>query len=52
MTCRVDTQGQPYETPADVILRRAGNDRDEVERRARELSDKLAAGTLEPGDIG
>jgi hypothetical protein len=51
-TCRADTQCQPYETPADVILRRAGNDRDEVERRARELSEKLDAGTLEPADIG
>jgi hypothetical protein len=51
-TCRADTQCQPYETAADVILRRAGNDRDEVERRARELKEKIDAGTLEPDDIG
>jgi hypothetical protein len=52
MACRVDTQCQPYETPADVIRRKAGNDLDEVERRAREINEKLEAGTLTETDIG
>jgi hypothetical protein len=50
--CNVDTQCQPFETPVDVIRRQAGNDFDEIERRARELNEKLDAGTLEAGDIG
>jgi hypothetical protein len=50
--CRVDLQCQPYETPADVIRRQAGNDRDEVERRARELAGKLESGELSASDIG
>lgn len=49
--CNVDTQCQPFETPVDVIRRQAGNDYDEIERRARELNEKLDAGTLEEGDI-
>src|SRR5262245_625062 len=39
--CNVDTQCQPFETPVDVIRRQAGNDYDEIERRARELNEKL-----------
>jgi hypothetical protein len=50
--CNIDTQCQPFETPVDVIRRQAGNDFDAVERRARELNDKLDAGTLEESDIG
>ena len=50
--CNIDTQCQPFETPEDVIRRQAGNDFDAVERRARELNDKLDAGTLEESDIG
>lgn len=50
--CNVDTQCQPFETPVDVIRRQAGNDFDAIERRARELNDKLDAGTLEESDIG
>jgi len=50
--CHIDTQCQPFETPVDVIRRQAGNDYDDVERRARELNEKLDAGTLEEGDIG
>ncbi len=50
--CNVDTQCQPFETPVDVIRRQAGNDFDEIERRARELNEKIDAGTLEEGDIG
>lgn len=49
--CNVDTQCQPFETPLDIIRRQAGNDYDEIERRARELNEKLDAGTLEEGDI-
>jgi len=50
--CNIDTQCQPFETPVDVIRRQAGNDFDEIERRARELNEKLDAGTLEESDIG
>jgi len=50
--CNIDTQCQPFETPVDVIRRQAGSDFDFVERRARELNEKLDAGTLEEGDIG
>ena len=49
--CNVDTQCQPFETPVDVIRRQAGNDYDEVERLAREINEKLDAGTLEEGDL-
>ena len=50
--CNIDTQCQPFETPVDVIRRQAGNDFDEIERRARELNQKIDAGTLEAADIG
>lgn len=50
--CNIDTQCQPFETPVDVIRRQAGNDFDAVEREARELNEKLDAGTLEESDIG
>jgi len=50
--CNIDTQCQPFETPVDVIRRQAGNDFDEIERRARELNEKIDAGTLDEGDIG
>jgi hypothetical protein len=50
--CNIDTQCQPFETPVDVIRRQAGNDFDAVERRAREINQKLDAGTLEESDIG
>lgn len=50
--CNVDTQCQPFETPVDVIRRQAGNDFDEIERRARELNQRIDAGTLEESDIG
>ena len=50
--CHIDTQCQPFETPVDVIRRQAGNDYDAVERGARELNEKLDAGTLEESDIG
>src|SRR5690349_23816567 len=50
--CHIDTQCQPFETAVDVIRRQAGNDYDAVERRARELNEKLDAGTLEESDIG
>lgn len=52
MACRIDTQCQPYETPADVIRRNAGNDLSEVERRAREINEKLDSGTLTESDLG
>ena len=49
--CNVDTQCQPFETPVDIIRRQAGNDYDEVERRARELNQKIDAGTLDEADF-
>ena len=49
--CKIDGQCQPFETPVDVIRRKAGNDYHEIERRARELNEKLDAGTLEEGDL-
>ena len=49
--CNIDMQCQPFETPVDIIRRKAGNDYDEIERRAREINQKLDAGTLEEGDI-
>lgn len=52
MACHLDMQCQPYETPADVIRRKAGNDLDEVERRAAEINRKLEAGALTESDIG
>ncbi len=49
--CNWDSQCQPYETPRDIIRRDAGSDFDEVEKRARELNEKIDAGTLEESDI-
>jgi len=49
--CNIDGQCQPFETAVDVIRRQAGNDYDEIERRARELNEKIDAGTLTEGDI-
>jgi hypothetical protein len=49
--CNWDSQCQPYETPLDIIRRDAGSDFDEVERRARELNEKIDAGTLDESDI-
>ncbi len=49
--CRGDSQCQPYETPVDIIRRKAGNDFDEIKRRALALRDKIDAGTLEESDI-
>ena len=36
----------------DVIRRAAGNDFDEIERGARELNEKIDAGTFDESDIG
>jgi len=52
MACRIDTQCQPYETPADVVRRKSANNLDAVERRAREINEKLQSGTLTESDIG
>lgn len=51
LRCKFDPQCQPYETPLDILRRVAGNDFDEVERRARELNEKIDAGTIEESDI-
>ena len=49
--CNIETQCQPFETPIDIIRRQAGNDFDEVERRARELNQKIDAGSLDENDL-
>ena len=49
--CNWDSQCQPYETPRDIIQRDAGSDFDEVERRARELNEKIDAGAFDESDI-
>ncbi|HEU5137695.1 MAG TPA: hypothetical protein VFU13_21310 [Steroidobacteraceae bacterium] len=49
--CAWDTQCQPYETPQDIIQRDAGSEFSEVERRAREINEKIDAGTLQESDI-
>ena len=41
----------PDDTVMDIIRRGAGNDFDEIERRARELNEKIDAGTLDESDI-
>ena len=49
--CNWDEQCQPFETMRDIIRRDAGSDFGEVERRAREINEKIDAGTLEESDI-
>lgn len=49
--CKWEPECQPYETSLDILRRDAGNDFHELERRARELNEKLDAGTLEDADI-
>jgi len=49
--CRYDIQCHPDEKIIDVIRRTAGNDLDEVERRARALNEKIDAGTFDESDI-
>jgi hypothetical protein len=51
LRCKFDPLCQPYETPLDILRRDAGNDFDEVERRARELNEKIDAGMIEESDI-
>ena len=49
--CTFDSQCHPDDKIIDIIRRGAGNDLDEVERRARELNEKIDAGTFDESDI-
>ena len=51
LLCEVDSQCHRDDTVMDIIRRGAGNDFDEIERRARELNEKIDAGTLDESDI-
>ena len=49
--CRFDSQCHPDDRIIDIIRRGAGNDFDEIERRARELNQKIDAGNFGEPDI-
>ena len=51
LLCEVDSQCHRDDTVMDVIRRGAGNDFDEIERRARELNEKIDDGTVDESDI-
>jgi hypothetical protein len=49
--CEVDMQCHRDDTVMDVIRRGTGNDFNEIERRARELNEKIDVGTVDESDI-
>ena len=49
--CALADQCHPDDTMMDLIRRGAGNDFDEIERQARELNEKIDAGTIDESDI-
>ena len=49
--CRLDSQCHPDDKIIDILRRGAGNDLEEIERRARELNEKIDAGTFDESDI-
>ena len=49
--CSAEAHCHPDDTVRELIRRGAGNDLDEVERRARELNEKIDAVTLDESDI-
>jgi len=51
LLCEVDSQCHRDDTVMDVMRRGVGNDFDEIERRARELNEKIDAGTVDESDI-
>ena len=51
LLCEVDSQCHRDDTVMDIIRRGVGNDFDEIERRARELNEKIDAGTVDESDI-
>jgi len=51
LMCEVDSQCHRDDTVMDVIRRGAGNDFIEIERRARELNEKIDAGTVDSSDL-
>jgi hypothetical protein len=51
LLCEVDMQCHRDDTVMDVIRRGTGNDFNEIERRARELNEKIDAGTVDESDI-
>jgi hypothetical protein len=51
LLCEADNQCHPDDTVMDVIRRGVGNEFGEIERRARELNEKIDAGTVDESDI-
>jgi hypothetical protein len=51
LLCEADSQCHRDDTVMDIIRRGAGNDYGEIERRARELNEKIDAGTVDEDDI-
>ena len=51
LLCDADSQCHRDDTVMDVIRRGVGNDFNEIERRARELNEKIDAGTVGESDI-
>jgi len=49
--CAIEAQCHPDDTVKDLLRRGSGNDLDEIERRARELNEKIDAGTFGESDI-
>ena len=49
--CRHVSQCHPDDKIIDILRRSAGNDLEEIERRARELNEKIDAGTFDESDI-
>jgi hypothetical protein len=51
LLCEVDSQCHRDDTVMDIIRRGTGNDFNEIERRARELNEKIDAGTVDESEI-
>jgi len=49
--CALEAHCHPDDTVKDLLRRGIGNEFDEIERRARELNEKIDAGTFEESDI-
>ena len=51
LLCEADPQCHRDDTVMDIIRRGAGNDFGEIERRARELNEKIDSGTVDEADL-
>jgi hypothetical protein len=51
LMCEVDSQCHRDDTVVDVIRRGVGNNIIEIERRARELNEKIDAGSVDSSDL-